>query len=122
MLVRMNDVNALVDIYDSEIPALEEAVAALNEQVGQRRDLESFRQEAIERFAKAGFEVKVTAHYTRTPGLFAFDIDIIGRLDPEPFDHERQSYEVRHDVLGIDGAVTIGPNGEVRDTMRKDKF
>lgn len=116
----MPDVTSTIDLYDHEFVDIERVVAKLNAAKGQRRDMEGFRREVVERFQEIGLVVEVKAWYTQTTGTYAFDIEFVGRTEDHTFDHERQSYEVRHDILGIDQPMEIGPNGEVREPMKRD--
>lgn len=104
------------DLYDTDILVLEKVIKRLNERARATMDMEAFRKEAVERFQDAGFEVDVKVWYTNEPGVFAFDMEVVGKIGAdEPFDHERMHHEVTHDVLGIDGKGTIDANGMLRD-------
>jgi hypothetical protein len=109
----MNDLNVLIDLYDHEFPKIEKVVAALNAARGTLRDLESFRREAIERFEEIALVVTVQPYTTDQPGVIWFDIDIVGRCTalPHGFDHDQQSWEVQHAILGIDAPGSLSPSG-----------
>lgn len=110
-----------IDLYDSEIIAIEGVLNAVKESQGQRRDMEGFRQEVVERFAEIGLVVTCNVYSTvdaatgeEIPGLWTPEIVIQERCKPTPFDHARQSWEVQHDILGIDGGpATIKGNGMI---------
>lgn len=116
----MSELTSDIDILDSEIPDIEAVLNRLSSAQGQRRDLEGFRKEAIDRFREIGFEIKVNTYTTTEAGMYSFEFVIQKRL--KPFDHEQMSHEVRHDILGVDEAVTIGGDGKVRPTLSKDVF
>lgn len=98
----------LLDIHDSEIIRLEAVKKALMERQATVVNLEAFRKEAIERFAQAGFDVFVQCYETDQVGAFAFDIDILGRIEGD-FDPDRQVHEVTNDLLelGEGGVIKV---------------
>ena len=104
----MPDVSSMIDLYDSEIPILQDVVDALNQKTGKHVNMEGFRKEIIGRFEESGFIVKVKVYSTADQGylplddVYAFDIEIIGRCEPRPFDYDRMRYEVVHDVAGLE--------------------
>ncbi len=114
----MGAVTSLVDLYDSEILRLEKVLHQLNDKQGRRVDLEAFRREIMERFASQGFGVEVKTYTTDQSGTYAFDVEIRERLGErsvleggQGFDHERQAWEIQHDVLDLNEGGTI-PVGE----------
>lgn len=117
------EVDDSLDLYDSDILKIEVALNALMEHQGKRMVVESFRKEAIERFAEQGFVVDVLTWETDQPGLYAFDFKITGRVEPlEEFDHERQSHEVINDLLEIEPSMkgeTIKPTEGLRALKQK---
>ena len=97
-------VESEVDLYDSEVLAIQRVVGIISEAVGTRRSLEGFRQEVIERFGEIGFLVDVRVFEGEIEGqhgdpVFFFKIVLTARCDPKPFDHERMAHEVRADLL-----------------------
>jgi hypothetical protein len=107
-----------VELYDSDILALERVVAKLNSGPERPRSFEEFSREAIERFEDAGYVVTVSGDIGLGGGQVVFlpEITIVARIDKRgEFDHEKMAWEVQHDILGIDdnpGAVQ--PDGTVR--------
>lgn len=114
-----------IDLYDHERKDIERVYKSLVENIGTRRTLASFEQEAIERFGEIGFKVRVLFYEAATPDkpteTFALpQISIIGRTEKmEEFDHARQQFEVQTDLLGRRGgddarhskSVAVSPGG-----------
>lgn len=102
------DVTPTIDLYDSEIPLIEEVLRKLNEKSGKHVPMEAFRKEIIGRFEDIGLVVHVRVYSTADAGglplddVYAFDIDIYDRCERKPFDIERMHYEVVNDVAGIE--------------------
>lgn len=99
------EISSQIDLLDSDVLAIEEAVKPLQAKRGQRMHMESFRKEILDRFAEQGFKVDVKVWDTDQPGVYAFDIDIVARMEPQPFDVERMQHEVRNDLLGLDNGA-----------------
>jgi hypothetical protein len=91
----------MIDLYDSEILAAEKVLEVLNKKQKTHMQLEDFRIEAIERFQDVGLEVDVKCYDTKEPGVYAFDLEILGRLTKEEFDYEKMAHEVTTDILGV---------------------
>lgn len=104
-------VNALIDLYDSEIALIEWEVRELNDKTvdGRPVDRTALHTEIIDRFAAIGLVVKVLWYYSQVPGVYIPEVQIVGRTDKlDEFDHDRQQHEVIHDVL------ETGERGEIR--------
>jgi hypothetical protein len=103
----------LVNVHDTELLRLEKVLTALRERQGKRTDLEAFRKEIIERCGEVGFVVDVKTWTTPMEGTFSFEVELIDRCEPKPFDHEQQTWEVREDVLdlGTGGTIKMDPSG-----------
>lgn len=99
-------VEANIDLYDSEIVEIRRVLKAIQTNVGKRRNLETFRQEVINRFGEIGFTVEVRMYEAVREtdpevGFVHPTITITGRIEQEEeYDHARQGHEVRADVLG----------------------
>lgn len=91
---------SIPDLNDSDILKIEAVLNRLGEKQSRMVSLEGFRKEAIERFAEAGFKVVAKVYETDQPGLYAFDLDIVGRTFGE-FDPERQVHEATADILDL---------------------
>jgi hypothetical protein len=115
----------MIEVYDSEMPKIDAVVAALGTRQGQLHDLEDYRREVIDRFARIGFRVEVLGTFVPPVGRewdakldgAGFRVDIIERISPSEFDYDRQSYEIIHDVAGIEPDkkdTVIGPNSQIR--------
>ena len=105
----------LVNLHDHEVLEIERVVQALSDRQGKAMDLEAFRREAIERFEEIGLVVAVKVYEGVEPGLWEFDLELVGRTERlnHGFDHERQQWEVRHDILDLGTGGTIKPNGKL---------
>lgn len=106
----MPDVTSLIDLHDSEILRLEEVLRHLNTRQGKAVPLEAFRKEALERFGLAGFKVDIKVYDTNVTGVWAFDIEILDRLDGE-FDPNQQVHEATSDILDLGTKGFIKPGG-----------
>lgn len=99
-------VSAIIDIYDEEIFKLEDVISKLNLSFSKPGDMESFRKETIERFQEIGFVVKVLVYESNEPGVYPFDIEIIGRTEPlkHGYDFDKQQFAVINDILNLKDA------------------
>jgi hypothetical protein len=95
----------LLNILDSEIDALQRGpfAWAREQQEKGNVDLESFRKEAVNRFAECGFRVNVLTYATDIQGVYAFDFELIGRTEKKAFDFDRMVYEVTNNILELPG-------------------
>lgn len=94
----------LLNVYDSEMKKLIELQRALDERTYKSHDLNAFDKEIIERFAEAGFKVKVTWWDTDQKGTYIPEVEVIGRCEPiKPgeFDHDRMRHEVVNNYLDL---------------------
>lgn len=104
-----------IDLYDHDVLNIQRVVTALSSNIGQRRNLESFRQQAIEMFGQIGFHVEVDlyeAEDANDPGSKFIHpaITIKSRLEPEEeFDHGRQGHEVRANIRGLKNVPDKAP-------------
>lgn len=99
-------VSAIIDIYDEEIPKIESVISKLNLSFSKPGDMESFRKETIERFQEIGFVVRVLVFESNEPGVYPFDIEIIGRTESlkHGFDFDKQQFAVVNDILDLKDA------------------
>lgn len=98
------EVDVQVDLYDSDIPRLENVLRALSPAQGHRVNLEGFRKEVIERFGEEGFGVDVKVYekeYLSGETVYQFNIALTSVKRSEEFDHDRMAHEVQHDILDI---------------------
>lgn len=100
-----------IDLLDSEILEIEKVINAINAKQKKRVDLEGFRKEIIGRFEEIGLGVGVRAYMTNVEGVVGFEIDIERRIEPKPFDHDRQVNEVVNDLLGLGEGGVISTKG-----------
>lgn len=121
--------DALIELYDSDLLKIEKVWEALNLKQMTQVDLERYRQEVIERFAEAGFQVDVVMMVVEEPGpipvgTYVPEISILDRIEPErEFDIDRMVHEVQHDLLEIDpnpGVVQL--DGTVRSPAQVTSF
>ncbi len=91
-----------LDILDSEMIELDKVLNAWAvRQQGSRRDLEAFRRGAIEKAAQCGFKLNVLTYDTTEAGTFAFEFEIVGRLENKAFDYDKMVYEVTNNILEL---------------------
>lgn len=119
----MNEVIPSIELYDSEFFAIEKVLAALNQKQKKNVNLESFRKEIIERFEDIGLIVRVKVYDTDQYKVYRFDIDIYDRCERKDYDYEKQTWEVRKDILGIEpekkGVLLEVPN-DPKDTHTEE--
>lgn len=108
------EVGSDIDLYDSEIVQIRQVIADLSQNIGKPRNLEAFRQEAINRFGEIGFHVEVRLYEAHDPMRLSKRtfihpaITIQDRIVHEDeFDHARQSREVQTNTLKVKGAETV---------------
>jgi hypothetical protein len=95
----------VIDLYDHDRIALRKLAEELRNDVGRNRDLEQWVQMVKHRGENLGFVLDVQMFEDQDhPGEFWPKIEIVGRtrLEPHGFDFERQQYEVRNDIAGIE--------------------
>lgn len=117
--------NPLNDLYDSDIIAIEKGpLAWMREKQRSSMDLEDFRRTAIGKFAEIGIKADVLTYDTTEEGVFAFDIEIQGRLDNRTFDYDRMVHEVTNNILELpdqDGGVIKFDPHKLATTAAKHK-
>lgn len=97
-----SDVQAEINLYDSDILSIESVLKKLATRQGQSVDLESFRNEIVNRFREAGFDVKVSMWTTEQKGTFVPEVTIVDRVDKDhAFDYDRMVHEVTNDLLDL---------------------
>lgn len=105
----------LVNLHDHEILECERVLEAIADKQGKATDLEAFRQEVKGRFEEIGLVVDVKVYESGVQdGAWEFDIEIVGRTErlSHGFDHERQQWEVRSDLLDLGTGGTIKVDGK----------
>lgn len=94
--------NPNLNLYDEDILKLEKVFDWVKQRQHQRMDLEDFRRNAIERFYDAGFKVNVKVYDTNEDGVYAFDFEILDRVDrEEQFDFDKQVHQVVNNLLEL---------------------
>jgi hypothetical protein len=99
---------------------MSEKIAArryLKSQMGQRRDMEDFRREALERFNNMGFKVQINFYETNLDGVYLPEIVVTERLTP--WDPDREVHEAVHDVAGTGKRGWIREDGTIKDPALK---
>lgn len=94
----------LLNLYDSEVATLQRIQAELQARTYKTHNLDAFDKEIVERFAQDGFRVNVLWYQTTVEGVFAPEIEVIGRCAPiqaGDFDHDQMRHEVVTNVLGL---------------------
>lgn len=96
-------VDATIELYDSDILAIEGVIAKLNnEDVGRARELEDFVQKTKELFFEIGLRVDVLMWTSNVDGTYVPEITINGRVDAHhEFDYDKQVHQVTNDLLEL---------------------
>lgn len=116
-------VSSLINItLDSEILAIEQVLKKLNESAWNPRDVDGFTREIIERFGLAGYNVAVTWNYTNFVSVYMPTITIVSRTEKNVFDHDKMSWEVQHNILGLETAGAVQPDGSVKSPIHQTAF
>jgi hypothetical protein len=94
----------MIDLYDHEELAARKIMEELSSNIGTSRNVEGFIQEAIHRFERIGLVVEPRTMWDKVNQCYWNEFEIVGRTAPEPygFDFERQQWEVRKDIAGIE--------------------
>lgn len=106
----MSELSTLIELNDSDLLRIEKAVIAINDKQRRVVNLEAFRKEIVERFGLEGFKVNVKTYTTSQDGLYAFDIEIVERLEGQ-FDPDKMVYEATNDVLDLGEGGVINSKG-----------
>jgi hypothetical protein len=109
------------DLYDHELIALRKVGERLAEYGGQRRDMEGFRQEVIDRYAKIGFVVRCNVYETDQPGVYIPEVELVGRVEAHEFDHDRQVHEVTHGLLTDEPGI-VTESGRLKEPPKQVGF
>jgi hypothetical protein len=101
-------VTDVLDIYDSEVLAIEQVHLALNDRARARQhNYTAFEAEIRQRFADIGFTVDVNWYEFEVDGVKQDgampEVTITGRTDRAVFDPDRQVHEAVHNILGLPG-------------------
>jgi hypothetical protein len=94
----------MIDLYDHEEKACREIELEMSKYIGTSRNVEGFLQEMIHRLEKIGLVAEPRTFWDERNKCYWNEFEIVSRCAPEPFgfDFDRQSWEVRHDVAGIE--------------------
>jgi hypothetical protein len=96
----------MTEINDSEMLKLEKVINWAKGQQASRRDIDQFTRDIRERINNVGFEAEVKVYDTEQEGVYAFDIEINGRVGGSVFDPDRQVHEVTNNLLALPGQET----------------
>lgn len=89
-------------LYDHEIIAMEQGpLAWMKSKQGTSMELEDFRRAAVEKFHDTGFLVYLKVFDTTEKGVYAFEVEILGRVEKKEFDFDRQVHEVVGNLLEL---------------------
>lgn len=91
-----------MDINDSELLKLERVIEWAKGAQQSYRNIDQFTKDVKERINGCGFECTVKVFDTNEDGVFAFEIEIDGRLGSS-FDPDRQVHEVTNNLLELPG-------------------
>lgn len=118
-----------VELYDSDVLAIEGVVKDLNQARQRVTTVDSWRNEIINRFAEINLRADVVLRsieavedhegFMHTPDdtRILTTITIKGRIEQEAeFDHDKMAHEVRANIRGLnqptaDGAISVPVNG-----------
>lgn len=94
----------MLDLYDHEELAARKLMEELSSNIGISRNVEGFIQEVIHRFERIGLVVEPRTMWDKVNQCYWNEFEIVGRTEPEKFgfDFERQQWEVRKDIAGIE--------------------
>lgn len=94
----------MIDLYDHEELAARKILEEISQSIGTSRNLEGFCQEVIHRFERIGLLVEPRTFWNKRDMCYQFEFEVYGRTEPEKhgFDFERQQWEVRKDIAGIE--------------------
>jgi hypothetical protein len=116
----------MIDVNDEEILRIERGPFAwMRAKQATSMSLEDFRRTAENKFADVGFRAKVTAYTTTQEGVYAFDVEIQGRMaGAGQFDPDQLAHEVQHNLLELpgkhEGAIKTD-KGAVRALLSGDR-
>jgi hypothetical protein len=96
----MGVTDQIFEPHDHEVLAAIRVSEYMARRQGTHTDMEGFRQEALDEFHKAGLDVDVKVWSTTESGTYAFDFELVGRLEGQ-FDPDMQVWEATHDILGL---------------------
>jgi hypothetical protein len=96
----MADLQA-AELYDSDVLAMEPVYRWAVEQQGKRLPLEDFRQKLTHKFYDHGFVVNVKAYTTTEEGVYAFDVEVLRKIEKKEFDYDKQVHQVVSNVLDL---------------------
>jgi hypothetical protein len=119
-----SSISSNIQLYDSEIIAMDPIVRWMGDQRQRRVDLESFRKEIIERFGMINLRVNVKVWETNVPDVYAFDVDIAGRVKESAFDFDKMIWEVTHNILeepGVETGFIKGPGAAEAKRLAQKK-
>lgn len=118
------NVTSHVDLYDTDILAIEKGpLAYMRSKQFERMDLEDFRKTTQERFEQLGFRVNVKCYDTDQSGVYAFDVEILGRTSQKSFDYDRMTHEVVNNVLALPDQAGgwIDTDKALMDMLKKER-
>ena len=99
----------ILDIYDSEIMAIQEALGPIKvKALGLAVDRDALEREIIERMYMLGFRVEVVWNYTNVEDCFMPTVQFNARTNERfSFDPDRMRHEIVNDVAkGLGGVET----------------
>lgn len=109
----MSDLTSQFQLYDTDVLKLEQVIEHLNRKQRTATNMEGFRQEILDRFARVGFKVDVKVWSTTEDGTYAFDIDIQDRTDSNfKWDPNQMVHEVTSDILDLGDSGVIKTKAE----------
>lgn len=94
----------MIDLYDHEELAARKIMEELSSNIGTSRNVEGFIQEVIHRFELIGLVIEPRTFWDDANKCYWNEFEITGRTEQEKygFDFERQTWEIRKDIAGIE--------------------
>lgn len=96
-----DDLTKTIDLYDSEVLAIEQVYLLLQEKAREgSHDYDAFDREIKERFQDIGFVVDVVWYHSQIESVKIPEIVVKARIERGEFDRDRMVHEVTNDLLG----------------------
>lgn len=116
-------INSQVDLYDSELLAIERGpLRYAQERAGKRLNVDRFTKDLAEQFEHIGLGVEVKVFTTASEDVYAFEVEIQKRL-LSVFDHDQMIHEVVNNILELPGQEKgfIDTNKAIREMERNNR-
>jgi hypothetical protein len=114
--------NSFIDLYDSEIIAIEDGPLRYAQQrAGRPLNIDRFTKDLAEQFEQIGLGVEVKVFTTAQDNVWAFEVEIQRRI-AKPFDPDQMIHEVVNNLLELPGeGGWIDTNKGMAELARKER-